>query len=397
MGFAKLAWRSLLGNAFRSAAIFICAALIAGLALTATFVVRGAEASLRSNLERMGADLLVLPWGTITEKIEGVRLMSAAIDGWIPAATMDKLMALEEIEAVSPQLYLGTFEDSPYSPYPDMYLVAYDPASDFTLMPWLESRRAQLSLGEAVAGAQVALPGGGNGITLHGVPLEVVDRLVKTDTTIDRTLFVSFETAEAMELWSVAHENSSLKLVPGAVSAIMVKVRLESDPHQAAIRVLEEVKGVTPLENPRMFQAERRQMAGILRMLLGVLGGIWILALVFMGLMFTIAANERRYEIGVLRALGFPGRIILKTLLIEGAILALSGGFTGIVLALAGVALAGERLTLLTRLPLYVPNISGMLLLFLAAQALTLLSVSAAAFLPAWRISREEVALSMRA
>jgi putative ABC transport system permease protein len=396
VGLFQLAWRNLFGSAFRSAAVFACAALIAGLSLTATFVVRGAETSLRSNLDRMGADLLVVPWGTITEKIEGIRLMSAAIDGWIPLAYMDKIAEMDEVAAVSPQLYLGTFEDSPYSPYPDMYLVAYDPASDFTLQPWLENRRTKLATGEAIGGAQVALPGSGSEIELHGVRLTLVERLLKTETTIDQSLFVSFETAQLMEIYSSEHENQSLKLMPGAVSAIMVKVKMESDPHQVAVKMLEEVKGVTPLENPRLFQAERRQMIGILRMLLGVLAGIWLLALVFMGLMFSIAVNERRFEIGVLRAVGFPGRLIMKTLLFEGSILALTGGFTGILLALAGVSLLGDQLSTLVKMPLYIPSLPGMVGLFLAGQALTLVSVTLAAFPPAWRISREEVAVSMR-
>ena len=66
----RLAWKNILGSGFRSLVVAVCAALVAGLALSATFVVRGAEASLRTNLQRLGADILVLPWGTMTEKIE---------------------------------------------------------------------------------------------------------------------------------------------------------------------------------------------------------------------------------------------------------------------------------------------------------------------------------------
>jgi putative ABC transport system permease protein len=397
VGLFKLAWRNVFGNSFRSVAIFSTAALIAGLALTATLLVRGAEASLRSNLDRMGADILVLPWGTITEKIEGVRLMSAAIDGWIPLAYMDQIAAMEGVVAVSPQLYLGVLDDSPYSPYPKMYLVSFDPATDFTLQPWMENKRTGLEVGEAIGGAHISLPSGSSEFELHGVQLKLVDRLTKTDTTIDDTLFVSFETAEQMEIWSSEHENSSLKLMPGAVSAIMVKVGMDSDPHEVAVRMLEEIKGVTPLENPRFFQAERRQMIGVLQMLLGALAGIWILAVAFMGLVFSIAVNERRFEMGVLRAIGFPSPMIMKTLLFEGVSLALTGGFVGVLITVILFYALGQQFVAWTSLPLYAPSPLGMIVLLLWGLFLALLSVTLAAFLPAWRISREEAAVSMRA
>ena len=398
MNLLRLAFRNLTGNAFRSLAVFLCAALVAGLALTATFVVRGAEAGLRRNLGRLGADILVLPWGTITDKIEGVRIMSAAIQGWIPTGYLDQIAALEGVEAVSPQLYITVMEDSPYSPYPKMYLVAYEPATDFTLQPWLHAGLEQgLAIGEAIAGAHIALAIGGNSLSLYGSPIKIVDRLERTETSIDNTLFVSFETADRMLAWSIEHEEEHLKIVPGSVSAIMVRVDLDSDPHQVALHILDEVKGVTPLETPNFFQTERRHMIGVLRTLLGALGAIWALMVVFMGLVFSFAVNERRFELGVLRALGFPSAAILKTLLMEGAALALLGGFVGIVITIFGFIAFGEQVTTLTDLPLSLPSTLGLVSLSLGGQILALCSVMLSAFIPAWRISHEEVAVTMRA
>ena len=50
----RLVWSNIRGSLFRSAAILVCAALVAGLSLAATLVVRGAQAGLRQNLSRMG-------------------------------------------------------------------------------------------------------------------------------------------------------------------------------------------------------------------------------------------------------------------------------------------------------------------------------------------------------
>jgi putative ABC transport system permease protein len=385
--------KNITGNAFRSLAILVVAALVAGLALIATVIVRGAETSLRSNLSRLGADILVVPWGTMTEKIEGIRLMSAPIDGWMPDSSMEKVAAVEGVAKVSPQLYLASLDDSPYNPYPDTHLVAFDPQTDFTLRPWLnEATIVDLADGGAVAGAYISLPNGGEAFDLYGTPIRLVKRLDPTETSIDHTLFISYETAEQM----IAQSQGTLNIIPGTLSAIMVRLTLESDPHEVAGRILDEVPGVTPLETPNMFQTERRQMIGILRVLLGSLSAIWVLAVVFMGLVFSIAVNERRYEIGALRAMGFPSRLIFKTLLMEGALLAVLGGASGLVVTILSFIIFGDHLIRLANLPLSLPSTLGLISFSLGGQTLALVSVTLAAFIPAWRISHEEVALTMR-
>ena len=397
MSLLRLVLKNIIGNGFRSLVIFLCAAVVAGLALTATFVVRGAEASLRQNLKRLGADILVLPWGTMTEKIGGVRLMSAAIDGWMPRAAIDKVAALDGVAQVSPQLYLATVRDSLYCALPEMHVVAYDPEMDFTLEPWLEgSQDGGLGLDEAIAGAHITIPDGGDKIPLYGHQLTLRDRLEPTATSIDNTLFVSFETAERMIAWSEGQAKGALDIMPGSITAIMVRLDLGSDPHSVAVDILERVPGVVPLETPQLFQTERRQMIGVLRTLLSLLGVIWVLTLVFMGLVFSTAANERRWDIGVLRALGLPRSLVLKALLMEGAALALVGGFCGVIASIVGFAVLGNQAATVVRLPLQYPSPLGLLSLSLGGQTVALVSVTLAAFIPAWRISHEEVALSMR-
>jgi putative ABC transport system permease protein len=393
----RLVLKNLRGNAFRSLVVLLCAALVAGLVLSATFVVRGAEASLRTNLNRLGADILVLPWGTMTEKIGGVRLMSAAIEGWMPRVYLDKIAALEGVAEVSPQLHLASLQDSAYSARPELFVVAYDPATDFTVGPWLEQGLEQgLGVGQAVAGARITLPQGEDTLSLFGQQLKLVDRLEPTATSIDDTVFVSFEMAEQMVAWSSRQGQQELKIMPGSISAIMTKLALGSDPHEVAVRILEQVPGVVPLETPGLFQAERQQMIGVLRTILGLLGVIWALTVVFLGLVFAIAASERRWEIGVLRALGLSRSFVLRALLLEGATLALAGGFAGVVIAATGFAALGEQVATVVKLPLQFPSPLALLSLALGGQATALASVALAAFIPAWRISHEEVALSMR-
>lgn len=398
MGGLRLAWKNIWGNGFRSLAVLVSAAVVAAMALSATFVIKGAEAGLRNNLKRLGADILVLPWGTMTQRMSGIRLMSAAINRWMPRSYMYKLAALDGVEAVSPQLYLAALEDSPYSPYPTLYLVAFDPATDFTLKPWVEDLDVStLGIGEALAGAHVTFVPEGETINLYGVEVTIVGRMMETETSIDDTLFVNFETADAMISSSTRYGGPPLDVMSGTISAILVRLELGENAHDISLDILQKVPGLVPLEAPNLFQAEREQMIGVLRTLMVTLVVTWGLLMAFMGLIFTISINERSYEIGVLRALGFTSKWVFGSLIQESVLLAVAGGLAGLVVTSTAVTLIGERVSTLTQLPVQVPSVIELVLYGLLTLALVLISVALAAFIPSWRISREEPALAMRA
>ena len=86
------------------------------------------------------------------------------------------------------------------------------------------------------------------------------------------------------------------------------------------------VPGVTPVESPNMFRSYRQQITGLLSIVLFLIGGTVVLSLVLIGLVFSMAANERRRELGVLRALGATRGFVFGSLLTEAGILALAAG-----------------------------------------------------------------------
>jgi putative ABC transport system permease protein len=393
----RLVSRNILGNLFRSGAIFLCAALVAGLSLSATLVVRDAEAGLRRNLSRMGADIIVIPWGTMSQDFDGAHLAGMMTDRWMPRAYMERIAAVPGVEIVSPQLYLSTLADNPFCSLPEMYLMAYDPVTDFVLEPWLEHDPiGNLRLGEAVGGAAVFDPDGDQNIQVYGYPLKLVRTLEETGGDVDQVLFVSFDTAQAILEQVQSQPKPAFEIAPESISTAMVKVRLGSDPHEVAVRILEQVPSVVPIESTGFFQTQRSQMVGLLRIVLLLAGLTWVLATLFMGLVFSLAANERRREIAMLRALGATEPLVLKMLLLEGAALALSGGATGIGLVVLVAGLFQEQITHAVNIQITLPPPLLLLALAAAGLALALVSVTVAAWIPASRLSRQEPALALR-
>jgi putative ABC transport system permease protein len=393
----RLVLRNILGSLFRSGAIFVCATLVAGLGLSATLVVHGAQGGLRRNLSRMGADIIVIPWGTMSQDFDGAHLAGMMTERWMPRAYMDRIVTVEGVAAVSPQLYLSTIADSPFCLMPEMYLIAYDPITDFVLKPWLEHDPiGSLRLGEAVGGVAVSDPDGNQNIQIYGYPIRLIRTLEETGGDVDQSLFISFDTALAIMEQVQSQPRPAFEIAPESISTAMVKVRLGDDPHQVAMRMLEQVPGVVPIESAGFFQTQRAQTVGLLRALLILAGLTWCLATLFMGLVFSLAANERRREIAMLRALGATRNLVLRTLLLEGVILAITGGAVGIGLAILAAGLFGEQIARATSIQIALPAPLTLAGWAAAGLVLALVSVTLAAWLPASRLSRQEPALAMR-
>jgi len=397
MNLFHLAWKNLSGSAFRSGAVFLCAALVAGFTLVSTILIRGARENLESNLSKMGADLIILPWGTQTDqRIDDVHLMSLVTHRWMPRAYLDRIAAVEGVTAASPQRFLFPISGSPYCQGEDLYVVAVDPNTDFTLAPWLPNPQAlDLSPGKALGGSLVTPPDTGL-LDIHGLDLALSAQLVHTGTSIDQTLFVSFETARALGDQLARSGQTDLDLSPERISAIMVKVALENDPQDISVRIMDSIPSVIPLENANLFQTERNQVIGLIQVLWGVVGMTWVMAVVFTGLAFSIAVNERRRQIGVLRALGANWIDVIQSILIEALTLAAAGGAAGVLLAALSLVYIPDLVVRITNLPFIAPDLQELASRGLLGILLTLASVTLGALIPSLRLQRRELAVTMR-
>jgi ABC-type antimicrobial peptide transport system permease subunit len=109
-----------------------------------------------------------------------------------------------------------------------------------------------------------------------------------------------------------------------------------------------------------------------------------------------MAVNERRREIGVLRALGSTRAFVFGSLLTEAGILALSGGIVGAALAAFSVLLFRHAIMASLGIPFLFPSLLPLATLVIGGMVAALIGVMLAVLLPAYRISHQEPALAMR-
>lgn len=396
MSLLGLAFRNIKGSAFRSWVILLCVLVVSGFSLAITLIARGAENSLYVGMERLGADIVVVPEGVETQ-VESALLMGKPTSVWMPEGNLQKIANVPGVAVVSPQLFLTSLKGASCCAVEELFLVAYDPQSDFTVRPWLESHLGKgLGTGEVIGGTHIFVPDGDDFIQMYGYFLTLRGNLEPTGTGLDQALFMTFDTAREVARISRSRAERPLEIASGSISAVMVKVQPGMDRREVALQIMQEVPGVTPIESPNLFQSFRKQLNGLLRGVLAVLAIIWSLSVVLIGLVFSMAANERRREIAVLRALGATRHFVFRSILTEAALLALVGGALGILLAGTGTRLFIELIITSLEIPFLFPALPEFLSLLGGALVVALIVVTMAALMPAFRISRQDPAVAMR-
>jgi putative ABC transport system permease protein len=209
-------------------------------------------------------------------------------------------------------------------------------------------------------------------------------------------MFLTFETAQDIARLSPQLALQPLVIPQDSISSVLVRLEPGTDPMAVSAEILRQLPGVTPITSPNMFQAYRQQMNGLLASILLVLGITLVLSGLLIGLVFSMAANERRRELGVLRAMGATRNFVLRSLLLEASILALEGGLAGISLTILVIFLFRNLIMHSFGFPFLLPNLGLLLIEILVGLVLALACVTLAAMIPAYRISHMEPALAMR-
>jgi putative ABC transport system permease protein len=396
MNLLQLALKNISGSSFRSSVVGLCALLVVAFALFATLLMRGAEDSLRLALDRLGADIVVVPEGT-EAKVESALLMGTPAKVWMSQDVVQKVSTIQGVETVSPQLFLASLSGASCCSVSDMFIIAYEPQTDFTISPWLTRKLGGgLGLGEVVGGSYIFATESGEKIKIYGSLVSIKANLEPTGTGLDNSLFVTFETARNIALLSTTLAQKPLEIPDRSISAAMIKVKPGYDPKQIAYQILMDVPGVTPIESANMFQSYRKQMDGLLKGTLINLGLTWGLSIALIGLVFSMAANERRRELGVLRALGATRQVIFQSLLLEASSLAFIGGVAGIILADLVIFLFRKLVMVTLGIPFLLPSPVMLLAMAMGGLLLSLFSVNLAALIPAYQISRQDPAIAMR-
>jgi putative ABC transport system permease protein len=376
-----------------------------------------------TSFSRMGADLVVVPVGTLVN-ITSTLLTVQPTDQEFDASLGEKLWTIPGIAQVAPQrIVRAEVEGRPIN------LIAFDPAADFTVQPWLpEGQRPILTTQSLIAGERVENKPGAV-LDICGRSMVIEARLGKTGVgPFDDSYFLSFPALDALiASWqkisiaagipisakpvapaqavdplavlathhhagSAGPINCLPDLAPGPVSAFLLQLSPAASAGSVKFAV-GQIPGLKIVAGNPVFTASR-QALGSLLWGIAVFAGLLFLALLFLvTLLFSAIVQERYREIGLLRAMGARPGQIMSIILIEAGLITSLGGLLGLGFGLSLVLAFARSLGLYFAslgVPFAWPPDWAMWLAAVAAMVFATCIGIIGAFIPAWRARQLE-------
>jgi len=231
----------------------------------------------------------------------------------------------------------------------------------------------------------------GDRIPFFGSTFKVAGTMEPTGMAFfDRAAFMSLDAAYTMAEDSRTKAIRRIDVGRDQISTILVQVREDFTPDRVALRIEHDIPGVKALVSDTVISTVRKQLSGLIHGIIAISGILWVVVLLIMGFAFYMIVNERRREIGLMRAMGASRLDIGSLILGEASLLSLAGGVAGVALGFA-VLVSFKNLTLhYLKLPYLFPSALDLGLLIVAAMTVSLLTGLLAALLPSVSAIRTE-------
>ena len=393
-----LALKNIIRRPGRTVALILLTALLALAAFGGSVVVRSLRQGLVSLESRLGADIIVVP-SSAQSKVSFQNMLLQGTTGafYMSAENLTRVREVEGVEVAAPQLFLASLKADCCSV--KIQVIGFDPATDFFVQPWIEqSYTRNLNDFDVVVGSKVETDVGEN-LRIYDTPCKVVGRLAATGTGLDTAVYCNLSTMksllQAAEAKGISHKVTSDDS-DDQISAIYVKVKEGYDIGQVNSKIQGHTRKASAIRTRSMLTDVSDSLTGISSTISGLIGIVWILALLILLLCFAMIIRERKREFAVLRLLGTSRAQLCKIVLSESFLCSLSGALLGIAVSALIVFPFTTLIEQKLALPYLQPAPSEILLLALLVVLATTLVGALASSWAALRLSRADPGTDLR-
>jgi putative ABC transport system permease protein len=390
-----LSLENLKAKPVRTACLAIVVAILAFTLFGGSILALNLRQGLSTMTKRFGADLMVVPAGA-SEQAQALLLQGGSGYFYFNGDIADQVAQTEGIACASPQFFLASLAaeccDAP------VQLIAYDPATDFVVQPWIAEQRSEtVEDGYVVVGSRIWLrPNGTVKLFDHEYP--VAARLSSSASGFDTSIFMTMNTMRFLIEQAHAERYNFLadKHGDGVISAVLAKIDPSKTPSRVAYAIRTQNENVEVLIAQGIFSTLADALSGLVSYIHIFTAALWLLALIVLTAVFSLSMHERKKEFALLRILGATRKKLVGIVLNESFLAGIAGGIGGVMFASLAVfpfsALIGERIGLpWLNAPLFSIALLAAGALFLAALVGPLASLYAA-----FRISKAETYYTMR-
>jgi putative ABC transport system permease protein len=387
----RLALQNLGRRKARSLLLMAAVAIGSGVIFTGAALMRSIDQSMALGLTRMGADLMVVPDGALTN-ITAALLTVEPTELVLDADALAKAK-LDSVARYAPQKILRVQHSGIGDHHESVDFVGFDPAHDLTIQPWLAEKINRPMRGDdVILGASRPAPLGSQ-VLIFGKPHVVYGRLARTGVGIhERGVFLSLAAFDAMAK-SLPDGAVPAIAAPGKVTGFLVQLAAGATPLQARFAILSSLKGVKVVSGESSLSGIRQGLSALLDGLLALMALLFASLALMVSVLFSAIVTERRVELGLLKAIGTQRWQMIGMMVIEAVIATGLGGVLGVILG--GLVMRFYEHSLifyLERIGIPFIWLDGVRLAAFAVAAILLACVIGAlgVLYPAWRASRRD-------
>ncbi|MBR2283888.1 MAG: ABC transporter permease [Ruminococcus sp.] len=393
----SLPLKNLSGKPVRTAVLIIIAALLSFTMLAGGLVVTSLRSGLSSLEDRLGADIMVVPYEATTKSnLENIVLQGSTGSFYMDMSRAEKVHTVEGIGRISDQFFLASTKSDCCSI--PVQIIGFDPETDFTITPWIRrSGGNELGLFDVVVGNDLNAFVGDT-MYFYGIECNVAAKLDKTGTSYDTTVFTNEETVKVLLKACIESGiNKFESLDPdNSTSCILIDPDSEHTAEEIVNDINLHVKKVRAIQTKEMISGISDGLGGISDMTGWLVAAVWLLGLVILLLVFTMSVNERKKEFAVLRVIGASrsrlAGIVMQEALVTGAAGSLIGAAAGLLVIIPFSGAIEEKLSM----PFLTPPTGTAAVYALAAVLLSAVICAGAAAVSAFRMSRIDTAVILR-
>ncbi len=380
---------------FRSFMLVLLVMLFTFVFFAGNVVSNSLSRGVKSLSNRLGADVMIVPAGQ-DPHISSVLLSGEPTDNFLPNGALEKMAKLEEVELITPQIFIGT-ENSQYSDY-SIKLLGIDYESDFIIKPWLVKKlNHDIKDDEVIVGSAIKTDTG-DLLKIRGKTFKVVAKLEQTGISFDSTVFFNEKVAKEIIIDLKEENPDDISMEDDLATTIMIKLKpgFSSDEVARAITKKYAKEGIFAMFSKKFVNQISSNLSVVSKYIFGMVVVIGLLAIVIISLLFSVILNERKKELAILRVVGANKNMFIKLIINESLIVSIIGALIGVIIGIAAVTISSPFVASKIDLPYLLPSTIKLIAKAVLSFAVGLLSGPLASLSMAIRMSKKDVYTLLR-
>lgn len=327
----SIALRQIRRNFLRSVLMAVGVSLFAAVMVGVTLLVVGVNQSINRTVDRLGADLMVIPRGAqLATQFNEALITGKPTSFYLPQSRLNEIAAQRGVARAAAQTYAQTLTHARCCSG-HFFLVGFERTGDFTIQPWLEEAVTVWPPEDedwVIVGDRILLHAGDE-VMFYGTTFTVAAVLSPTGTGMDWTVYIPRPSLRRMVDRSVERAITPLQIDPDQISAIFVRAGQGVDLIDLAECIEQAVPDCQVILSSSVGTRARAQLKVVMAISLAVVGALWLVAGLLSGVVFAQAVRERQGEIGLFLAKGAESCFIAGMLIKESLIISLAASVTG--------------------------------------------------------------------